>query len=182
MPFCRLFPTPLPLRLAGAVVALVLPALLLDACAEERPEPPKILQVAARLPGPAHEAIEVTVYDIPPGTQVEQVWLTGPHGERLSGAAVARSRSETGPGLVTGPSVGIAVTGGSSSGINPSVGVGWGVTGGGPSKQSRRVTYLIALPADIGYQEAPRAWRIEVHYRDVTGTELVRSIPGPYPE
>lgn len=182
MPFCRPFPAPLPRRLAGVLFALVLPALLLGGCAEDRPEPPKILQVAARLPGPAHEAIEVTVYDIPPGTQVEQVWLTGPAGERLSGSAVASSRGETGPGLVTGPSIGVGVTGGSSSGINPSVGVGWGIITSGSSRQSRQITYLIPLPDELGYENAPRAWRIEVRYRDVTGAEQVRSIAGPYPE
>lgn len=185
MPFRRpLVPPPTrpAVRLAGLLLALALAAPLLGACADDRPEPPKVLQVAARLPGPAHEAIEVVVYDIPPGTQVEQVWLVGPNGERLSGAAVASSRSESGPGLVTGPSIGVGVTGGSSSGINPSVGIGWGVFGGGPSRQSRQVTYLIALPPDLDYEDHPRAWRIEVHYRDVTGTEQVRRIAGPYPE
>jgi hypothetical protein len=161
---------------------LLLVLLLLAACAEGRPEPPAILQAAARLPGPAHEAIEVVVYDIPPGTQVEQVWLLGPAGERLSGDPVARSSGESGPGLVTGPTIGVGVTGGSSSGISPSVGIGWGVFGGGPSRQSRQITYLIALPPELAYDEAPRAWRIAVHYRDATGAVQVRDIPGPYPE
>ena len=165
----------------------LLTAIALGACAEERVQRPKTLLATATLPGPAHEAVEVVVYDIPSGTLLDRVWLKGPDGERVQGAPVGRSTSETGSGAVAGPSIGIGigVTGGSSSGINPSVGIGYGVSGiGGPSRQSRQsrqVTYIIPLPPDLTYVEDPRGWHIDVHYLDVTGAPQVRTIAAPLP-
>lgn len=160
----------------------LLTAIALGACAEERVQRPKTLLATATLPGPAHEAVEVVVYDIPSGTVLDRVWLKGPEGERVQGAPVGRSTSETGSGAVAGPSIGIGVTGGSSSGINPSIGIGYGVSGiGGPSRQSRQVTYIIPLPPDLTYVEDPRGWHIDVHYLDVTGAPQVRTIAAPLP-
>ena len=160
----------------------LLAATALTACAGEKVERPKTLLASASLPGPAHKAVEVVVYDIPSGTLLDRVWLKGPDGERIQGAPVGRSTSETGSGAVAGPSIGIGVTGGSSSGINPSIGIGYGVSGiGGPSRQSRQVTYIIPLPPDLTYIEDPRGWRIDVHYLDVTGAPQVRTIAAPLP-
>lgn len=160
----------------------LLTALVLTACAEERVRRPTTLLATATLPGPAHDVVEVVVYDIPSGTVLDRVWLKGPEGERVSGSPVGRSISETGPGVTKGLGIGIGVTGGSSSGVNPSIGIGYGVSGiGGPSRQSRQVTYVIPLPPDLGYVEDPRGWRIDVHYLDVTGAPQVRTIPAPLP-
>lgn len=158
----------------------LLTAIALGACAEERVQRPKTLLTAATLPGPAYEVVEVVVYDIPSGTLLDRIWLKGPEGERVQGAPVGRSTSETGPGVTQG--LGIGVSGGSSSGINPSISIGYGVSGiGGPSRQSRQVTYIIPLPPDLTYVEDPRGWHIDVHYLDVTGAPQVRTIPAPLP-
>lgn len=163
----------------------LLAATALTACAGEKVERPKTLLASASLPGPAHKVVEVVVYDIPSGTVLDRVWLKGPDGERIQGAPVGRSTSETGPGVTQGLGIGIGVSGGSSSGINPSVGIGYGVSGiGGPSRQSRQsrqVTYIIPLPPDLTYVEDPRGWRIDVHYLDVTGAPQVRTIAAPLP-
>lgn len=164
-----------------AILGLLPPLLLLlAACGSSDPETPIVLRAEARLPGPDRDLIEVLVTEIPPGTVIDAVILYGPNGEQLSGAEVSRRTLESGPGLVSRPTIGVGVTGGSSSGINPSIGLGWGVTGGGgPSRRTQQISYVILLPPDVNYLDQPQAWRIELQYRDVTGAPRQLLLPGP---
>jgi len=117
---------------------------------------------------------------MPPVTAIEEILVLGPDGERLAAPDLVHSTSETGPGFVARPGIGVAVTGGSSSGVTPSVSLGYGVTRkDGPSRRSRRVSATIALPDPAAYRANPAAWRAEVHHTDVTGERRVLTLPTP---
>jgi hypothetical protein len=152
---------------------------LLAACADGRPAPPRMLKAQATLAGPEAAAVEVGVTEIPPGVAVERILVIGPGGARLEAGQLSRATSEAGAGLVSRPSIGIAVTGGSSSGVNPSVSLGWQVTGGGRERRSRQVTAVVPLPDPAAYRATAAQWRVEVHYRDVTGQQQVLTLPAP---
>ncbi len=163
----------------GRFVIVPLFSFALAACAASGPEQPRVLKARAALEGPEAAVVEVKVTEIPPGVVVERILMIGPGGQRLEADELARSASESGPGLVSRPGLGIAVTGGSSSGVNPSVGIGWHVTGGGRGRRSRQVTAQIPLPDPAPYRSAAIGWRIEVHYSDVTGWRQVLTLPAP---
>ena len=152
---------------------------LLAACATGGPEQPRVLKARAAVDGPEATVVEVRVTEIPPGVAVERVLMIGPGGQRLEAEKLIRSAREPGPGLVSRPGIGIAVTGGSSSRVNPSVGLGWHVTGGGPSRYSQQVAARIPLPNPAAYRATAIGWRVEVHYRDVTGRRQVLTLPAP---
>jgi hypothetical protein len=152
---------------------------VLVACAAGGPEQPRVLKARAALDGPEATVVEVRVTEIPPGVVVERILMIGPGGQRLEADKLARSTNESGPGLISSPGIGVAVTGGSSSGVNPSVSLGWHVTGGGPGWYSRQVTARIPLPNPTAYRTAARQWLVEVHYSDVTGRRQVLTLPAP---
>jgi hypothetical protein len=153
--------------------------LVLAACAASRPEHPRLLKAQAALTGPEAAVVKVRTTEIPPGAVVERVLVIGPGGERLEAGKLSRSASETGPGLVSRPSIGIAVTGGSSGGVIPSVGLGWQVTGGGRERRSQQVTAAVPLPDPAAYRATASQWRVEVHYSDVAGRRQVLALPAP---
>jgi hypothetical protein len=160
-----------------AIIAIL--GLVLAACADGRPEQPRLLKAEATVSGHEGAAVDVRVTEIPPGTVIDRILVIGPGGERLEAAEFDRATSETGPGLVSRPTVGIAVTGGSSSGVNPSVGLGWQVTGGGRERRSKQVTAVVPLPDPAAYRATAAQWRVEVHYSDVTGRPRVLTLPAP---
>lgn len=155
-------------------------ALALAACAGDRPETPRQVRAVAGFTGPEATEVLVEVYEIPTGTVIERILLLGPGGERLAAPALRRSSSETGPSLRTQPSIGLAVTGGSASGVTPSLSLGYGATRqGGPSRKTRQVAATVALPDPAAYRAKAEAWRVEVHYLDVTGAARVLTLPAP---
>lgn len=160
---------------------VLLPSLFLAACAGDRAEAPRALEAEARLAGPGATAIEVRVPDIPAGTRVERVLLLGPDGQRVEAPELSRSSRASGGRTLSRPSIGFGVTGGSASRINPSLSLGWSLTGDGPARRSQEVRALIALPDAAAFRTAPEAWRIEVHYADVTGLVQIISLPAPLP-
>jgi len=168
---------------AQALLALALLAfvLLVGACAEDRPERAAVLGATARFADRGRTAIEVVVFDIPPGTRIEEVALEGPRGERLATSDFRSLSRESGAGLVVRPGIGIGVTGGSSSGVNPSLSLGSQVTGdpGDPGRRSREVSALLVLPDPEGYREAAGGWRLTVRYLDVVGATRQLAIPAP---
>ena len=155
-------------------------ALVLAACAGDKPQSPRQVRAVAGFTGPEATKILVEVYEIPPGTAIERILLLGPGGERLAAPELRRSSSETGPGLLARPSIGVAVTGGSSSGVTPSLSLGYGVTrASGPDRKTRQVSATIALPDPAAYRAEAGSWRVEVHYLDVTGDARVLTLPAP---
>lgn len=153
--------------------------LVLAACAAGGPEQPRVLKAQAAVAGQEAAVVEVRVTEIPAGVVIERILLIGPGEQRLEADKLARSTRESGPGLVSRPGIGVAVTGGSSSGVNPSVSLGWQVTGGGPARHSRQVIARIPLPNPAAYRATAIGWRVEVHYDDVTGRRQVLTLPAP---
>ncbi len=142
--------------------------LLLWACAGAEPERTGFLRARASLEAPAGAAVEVVLVDIPPGYEIERVTLIDPGGglheaERL---VPARRRSGT---AVPGVLIGIAVTGGSSSGIKPALSLGFGTGLREETRIGRRVLARVPLADPTPFRDHPERWRLEVTYLDVTG-------------
>lgn len=158
---------------------VLLASLFLAACARETMGPPRTPKAEARLTGPEATAIEVRVLDMTAGTTVDQVLLIGPSGQRIAAPRLTHSSRESGAVVPSRPSIGFGVTGGSASPVNPSISLGWSLTGDGPACRSREVKALIVPPDPAAYRAAPEAWRIEVRYSDITGQTNVLSLPAP---
>lgn len=156
-------------------------SLLLLACSEAKHSRPPIMRAEAAFAAPGQAALQVRVIDIPPGTVVEEIVLLGPTGPVRVASDLARSTTDSGPGIVSRPAIGFAVSGGSSSGINPSVSIGWQVTGGGPSRRHREIRATIPIDDLTDYGVVPRAWHLEVRYLDVSGTRRVLTVTAPAP-
>lgn len=145
--------------------------LTLLACAGERPPPQGGPRAIAGL-SPDGAAIEVLVEALPPGALLREVWLSGPAGQRLSGVPLEeRRRGESGgTGL---PDIGLAASGGSSSGVRPSVSLHWGPESSGPRGGWRDSRWLIPLPAALRPSLVEGDWRVELHYLDADGIARV---------
>ena len=160
-------------------IGAVLPCLLAG-CSRDQPASPARLRAAADFAGPEAEAIEVRVSGIPPGTKIERILLLGPDGERLEGPELVRSISEVGPDFVNRTGIGIGVQGGSSSGIRQSFSLNRSLAREpGHDRQTRQISAQIVLPDPAAYRATADAWRVELHYSDVTGARRVLGLPAP---
>ncbi len=154
----------------SAVAALCLPLL---ACASEEPEWPGFLRARASLEVPvgavgAGAAVEVILDDIPPGYEVERVVLIGPGGGRHRAERLVPARRQSGA-AAPGARIGIAVTGGSSSGIKPALSLGFGTGLREETRIGKRVLARVPIADPAAFRDHPGRWRIEVVYTDVTG-------------
>jgi hypothetical protein len=66
---------------------------------------------------------------------------------------------------------------GSSSGVKPSLGLGLGTGLREDSYRERRVRARIPLPDPAAFYDHPARWRLEVSYRDVTGSRRNLVLP-----
>ncbi len=153
-----------------AVAAL---CLLLAACADAEPARTGFLRARASLEAPvgatrAGAAVEVVLDDIPPGYEVELVVLVDPGGGRHEAERLVPARRQSGA-AVPGALIGIAVTGGSSSGIKPALSLGIGTGLREETRIGRRVLARVPLPDPAAFRDHPERWRIEVTYLDITG-------------
>lgn len=160
----------------GAMMArcrlfLVLFSLALMSCAGEGPSPQGGPRAIVGL-NPGGAALQVIVEALPPGALLREVWLSGPAGERLSGIPLEETTRGGGkaPGL---PDVGVAASGGSSSGVRPSVSLHWGPESSGPRGGWRDSRWLIPLPPAVRPNLALGDWRVELHYLDNDGIARV---------
>ncbi len=149
----------------SAVAAL---CLLLFACAGAEPERTGFLRARASLEAPAGAAVEVVLDDIPPGYQIERVVLIDPGGGRHGAERLVPARRQSGT-AVPGALIGIAVTGGSSSGIKPALSLGIGTGLREETRIGRRVLARVPLADPAAFRDHPKRWRIEVTYLDVIG-------------
>jgi hypothetical protein len=164
--------------------AIAVLCLLLAACAERGPERSGFFHAQATRPDPAtggadNRAVEITLADVPAGATVEALALFDPGGGRHPAEALTTATLEGGtaaPGAVLGLGVSI----GSSSGIKPSLGLGLGTGLGEHSYRSRQVRARIPLPDPAAFYDHPERWRLDVSYRDVTGSlrNLVLPVAG----
>ncbi len=142
--------------------------LLLWACAAAEPERTGFLRARASLEAPAGAAVEVVLDDIPPGYVIERVTLIDPQGGRHGAERLVPARRQSGT-AVPGALIGIAVTGGSSSGIKPALSLGFGTGLREETRIGRRVLARVPLPDPASFREHPERWRLEVTYLDITG-------------
>ena len=153
-----------------AVAALCLPLL---ACAGAEPERTGFLHARASLEAPlgttgAGAAVEVVLDGIPPGYQIERVTLIDPGGGRHEAERLVPARRRSGT-AVPGVLIGIAVTGGSSSGIKPALSLGIGTGVREETRIGRRVLARVPIADPAAFRDHPKRWRIEVTYLDITG-------------
>jgi hypothetical protein len=156
---------------------LLLASGLLGACAGDS-DAPRPMHVSARAAG---GVLDLTVDNIPPSREITALVLIDAGG----GETPARQREmitrEEGGDSFSGPGVSVGATGGSSSGVNPFISLGYLFRGKEPQRRSRRLQASIPIPDPAAYAAGYRDWRIEVRYRDHLGaTEQVR-IPAPAP-
>ena len=177
-----------------AIAALyLLLGLMLAACAERTPERAGFLHAQATRPDPAaggtsptgptgggeNGAVEITLADIPAGATVEALALLDTRGGRHPAETLTAATLEgdtAAPGAVF--SLGVSI--GSSSGIKPSLGLGLGTGLSETSYRSRQVRARIPLPDPLAFYDNPARWRLDVSYRDVTGSlrNLVLPVAG----
>ncbi len=148
-------------------------SLLLAACADAEPERTGFLRAQATLEAPvgatgAGLAVEVVLDDIPPGYEIERVTLIDPGGGRHGAERLVPARRQSGT-AVPGALIGIAVTGGSSSGIKPALSLGIGTGLREETRIGKRVLARVPLADPAAFRDHPKRWRIEVTYLDVTG-------------
>ncbi len=163
--------------IAGVALCLVLPA-----CAEPVPHPPGLPRAEAAVPGPGAEAVEIVVADLPAGHEVREVALIDPAGVRHPAERLAPALREGGV-AAPGAGIGLGVSGGSSSGIRPSLSLGLGTGMREETYRSRRVIARVPLADPAALQGEAWRWRVEVVYVDVTGERrrLVLSLAGAEP-
>ncbi len=153
-----------------AIAALCLP---LFACAGAEPERTGFLRARASLEVPvgatrAGVAVEVVLDDIPPGYEIERVTLIDPGGGRHGAERLVPARRQSGT-AVPGALIGIAVTGGSSSGIKPALSLGIGTGVREETRIGRRVLARVPIADPAAFRDHPERWRLEVTYLDITG-------------
>jgi len=134
------------------------------------------MAVSARLAAPPAEAVEVEVGNIPPGRRIERVVLIDAEGARHPAPALVRLRTSEG-GLTSGPSLGVGLTGGSSSGVNPSISLGWNVSGAEPAREGQRVEARVPIPDPAAYLANASRWRVEIGFTELDGEPRTLTFP-----
>lgn len=121
--------------------------------------------------------VEVVLDDVPPGRAIDAVALIDPAGGRHPASALVETRRESGS-VRPAPSIGIGVTGGSSSGINPVVGLSLSLFGdrAEEGRSQRRVIARVPLGADAPGTDFT-GWRIAVSVTEVTGERRTLDLP-----
>ena len=164
--------------------------LLLAACAARAPERPDFLHAepapgaaalgttapGAMAPGTTGGTVEIAVAGIPPGARVEAVVLLDPRGGRHPAEALTATTLE-GSTVAPGAVLSFGVTIGSSSGIKPSLGLGLGTGVREHSTRDRRVIARVPLPDPAAFRDHPARWRLEVTYREETGSRRNLVLP-----
>ena len=138
------------------------------------------MEVSARLATPPAPEVEISVANLPPGRQVEMIALIDPQGARYP-ARLATPVTVTEGGVKSGPTVGVGVRGGSSTGIQPSVSLGWNVSRGQAVRTSRRLEAVAPIPDPAAYRDQASRWRVEVVVTEVDGARRTLSFPAAQP-
>lgn len=150
-------------------------ALALGACADQPPRPP-VPDVRAYA-GADGESVEVRVGPLAPATQVGAVRLLAPDGRAVQ-AAERRTRRGI-AGTRTRPGIAVGATGGSESGIDPSIGLSLPLHDWSwfrdDAREYRAVIARIPPPAD--YRPGAPGWRVEVELIDPAGGARTRTVP-----
>ncbi len=151
----------------SAIAALCLPLL---ACTGAEPDRTGFLHARASLEAPvgaatagstragstrAGAAVEVILDDIPPGYEIERVTLIDPGGGRHEAERLVPARRQSGA-AVPGAFIGIAVTGGSSSGVKPALSLGFGTGVREETRIARRVLARVPIADPAAFRDHPK--------------------------
>lgn len=162
---------------------LALLCLVLLAACEAGPPPRRAPVLSAEAVSAAADGslIRVAIRDIPPGARVDEILLIAPDGGVTPARSREVTRGEGGPGF--GPAgIGVGLSGGSSGGLATGVTVGVNSYGGqGGDYATNSLLADLAVPDPALYRQDPRAWRVEVHWTDVTGQAQVLPLRAPLP-
>lgn len=140
--------------------------------------PPRPMHIAATVEG---QVVTVAVTEIPPARQIVDLVLVDPTGRETPARERELSTREEASGGNVGPGVGIGATGGSSSGINPFISLGYIFGGSSEVRRSQRMNASIPLADPAAYAETWHDWRVELRYRDELGDLSRASVPAPAP-
>ncbi len=141
--------------------------------------PPRALSATASLNGDAKDVIQVLVRDLSPATRIEEIQLFAPDGTALQSSEIRRKSRESGGGGFSRPIIGIGVSGGSKSGVNPSISLDWHYRRDGPDQSSRQAEAFLQLADPAAYRASAQDWHIEIRYTDVTGDQRFLRLPAP---
>lgn len=127
---------------------------------------------ATQVPG----GVEVVLDDVPPGRTIEAVTLIDPAGGRYPAARLVEARREVGA-TEADPAIGIGVTGGSSSGVRPVIGLSLSLFGGGEGAGRSRRRVIARVPLDPAPPQGFAGWRLAVAVTEVTGERRTLDLP-----
>lgn len=155
-----------------ATVLALAAALALAACAG-RPAPVPAVRAHPSADG---AAVEVRISDLTPATRVAAVRLVAPDG-RVFTATERRTRHGI-AGTSTRPGVAVGATGGSESGINPSIGLSLPLLDWSWFRADERDYRAVVarIPRPEGYRPGGAGWRVEVELIDPAGGKSTRTV------
>lgn len=154
----------------------LLPCVLLASCAGD--DGPRPMHLATRL---EDQSVKVEVSEIPTGREITGLVLIDDAGRETPARERELITREESSGGNAGPGIGVGATGGSSSGVNPFISLGYIFSGDGEVRRSRRMTAAIPLADPEAYAAGWRDWRVELRYRDQLGEAQQVSVPAPAP-
>ena len=164
-------------RMAPAAAILAL-GVMLAACSETKPPTRPMAAVTGHL----EDRVMVELRDIPPGRDILQIVLVDPEGAEILAPPGQRIDRTTSGNSQSNPLVGVGISGGSSSGVKPSLSLGWNLSGdAGPGRRARGLVTEIPLADPQGYRDSHRLWHIEVRYLDINGDGRALVLPAPAP-
>ncbi len=134
------------------------------------------MSVAARLAAPPAEAVRVVVANVPPGRQIEQLTLIDATGARHPAKSLVPVSVAEGS-TTARPVFGLSARGGSSSGFQPSLGIGWNIMRSGSDRTSRRIEAQVPIPDPAAYRATSQRWRVEVGFTEIDGEKRTLGFP-----
>ena len=149
----------------------------LAACAGPA-KPPPAMHVSASV---AERTLRLAVRDIPPGRELTELVLVDAGGRETPARRRERTVREESSGGNAGPGVAVGASGGSASGVDPYISLGYLFRNDDKTRRSQRITAEIPIADPAAYAAGYRDWRIEVRYRDHLGDLQRVSIPAPAP-
>jgi len=162
------------------LITALLPSVLLtgvlSACAGD--DGPRPMHLDTRV---EDRTVKIEVTEIPTGREITGLALIDGAGRETPARERELITREESSGGNAGPGIGVGATGGSSSGVNPFISLGYIFSGDGEVRRSRRMTAEIPLADPAAYAAGWRDWRVELRYRDELGEAQRVSVPAPAP-
>ena len=162
-------------------LSILLSGLLLAACAGDRSEQAFKTPVTASFAADEADIVEVRVTDEQP---VEVVELIGPDGRVYTAHQILRDRLvEERGGIVPNLGIGVGVTGGSSSRIGTSIGLGFPLGGFGGTADEPEVLSRARIRIEdmAAYRTDWQNWKVRIQFGTTEAGPRFMEIPAPSP-